>query len=71
VDIHEFELFVQNCFKQKRKTLLNNLNSAYGWEKIEVENFLTMNNLTNKTRSEEISNVEFKDLFNKFKEYQK
>jgi len=71
VDIKGFEFFVQNCFKQKRKTLLNNLFNAYNFNKDEIEIFLIENELTKNSRSEEISNDKFKDLFDKFIKYQK
>ena len=71
VDIKEFEIFVQNCFKQKRKTLLNNLFNAYNFSKDEIESFLIENELTKNSRSEEISNDKFKDLFHEFIKYQK
>ncbi|MGL5020562.1 MAG: 16S rRNA (adenine(1518)-N(6)/adenine(1519)-N(6))-dimethyltransferase RsmA [Mycoplasmatales bacterium] len=67
VDIPEFEKFVQNCFKQKRKTLINNLNAAYHLDKSIIIEFLEINGYTINTRSEEISIENFIVLFEVFR----
>jgi len=69
VDLQAFEVFVQNCFKQKRKTLINNLNAAYGMDKEEALRFLELNGYDKNKRSEEISVEEFVTLFESFKEF--
>ncbi len=66
VDILKFEKFVQNAFKQKRKTLVNNLNSTYGIAKNELIDFLTGQGLKANIRSEEISVEAFQELYNNF-----
>ncbi len=66
VDILKFEKFVQNAFKQKRKTLVNNLNSTYGIAKNELIDFLTEQGLKANIRSEEISVEAFQELYNNF-----
>ncbi len=63
VDILEFEKFVQNCFTQKRKTLVNNLHQAYGHSKEELIEFLEGLNYKPTARSEEICVIDFKDLY--------
>lgn len=67
VDIYEFEKFVQNAFKQKRKTIVNNLNASYEFSKEEILSFLEKNNYKATLRSEEISVEEFKEFYSKFK----
>lgn len=71
VDLQAFEIFVQNCFKQKRKTLINNLNAAYGMDKEEALKFLKLNGYDKNKRSEEISVNEFVILFENFKKFTK
>ncbi len=66
VDILKFEKFVQNAFKQKRKTLVNNLNAAYGIAKTELIDFLETNGIKANIRSEEIAVIEFQELYVKF-----
>lgn len=68
INILEFENFVQNCFVQKRKTWLNNINQAYKIPKEELIQFLIDNNLSQNLRSEEISVENFQKLFIIFKE---
>ncbi len=66
VDILKFEKFVQNAFKQKRKTLVNNLNATYGIVKTELIDFLETNGIKANIRSEEIAVIEFQELYVKF-----
>lgn len=66
VDIAAFEIFVQNAFKQKRKTIVNNLNAAYGISKEDLIVFLEANNYKKTLRSEEITVEEFKVFYEKF-----
>lgn len=66
-DIKAIEKFVQNAFKQKRKTLVNNLNKAYGMAKPEVTDFLVDLGYKPSVRAEEISPEEYIVLHNEFK----
>ncbi len=66
-DIKAIEKFVQNAFKQKRKTLVNNLNKAYGMAKPEVTEFLVELGYKPSVRAEEISPEEYIVLHNEFK----
>lgn len=66
IDILNFEIFVQNCFKQKRKTLINNLNAAYSIEKEKLISFLENLNIDSKIRAEHISVKSFENLYNEF-----
>ncbi len=68
VDIFAFETFVQNAFKQKRKTIVNNLNASYQIPKEEIIEFLEANNYKPTLRSEEITVEEFKEFYQKFNE---
>ncbi len=67
-DIIAVEKFVKNAFKQKRKTLVNNLNKAYGIEKPVVTEFLTNLGYKPSVRAEEISPEQYIELQAKFKE---
>ncbi len=68
VDIYNFEKFVQNCFVQKRKTWVNNINAAYKIDKETLGNYLIELGYKPTLRSEEVSVEEFKELYNSFKE---
>lgn len=57
----DFNSFIKECFRFKRKKLLNNI-SNYNKEK--VENYLINNNLSLNTRAEELSVIEYIDLYN-------
>ncbi|HEY4682726.1 MAG TPA: 16S rRNA (adenine(1518)-N(6)/adenine(1519)-N(6))-dimethyltransferase RsmA [Candidatus Acidoferrales bacterium] len=61
VNAEQFLEFVGLCFRQKRKTLLNNLRGRYGGEKVLTA--LMLNHLKNKTRAEELSVEELAHLF--------
>lgn len=67
IDIVDTEKFVQNCFRQKRKTLVNNLNVSYGIEKSALIEFLSKNNLVATARGEEISPEQYVELASSFK----
>lgn len=67
-DIQKVEKFVQNAFKQKRKTLVNNLNKAYGITKDELTIFLTGLDYKQSVRAEEISPLQYIELHKKFNE---
>lgn len=62
------EKFVKNAFKQKRKTLVNNLNKAYGISKPEITEFLESLGYKASVRAEEINPSEYIVLQAKFKE---
>ncbi len=57
----QFLKFVGLCFRQKRKTLLNNLRQRYGVEGVMTA--LELSHLTNKIRGEELSIDELVHLF--------
>ncbi len=67
IDIYDFEKFVQKAFKQKRKTVVNNLNASYQITKDELIAFLEENGYKPTLRSEEISVEEFKTFYAAFK----
>lgn len=54
-DIIAIEKFVKNSFKQKRKTLVNNLNKAYGINKPELTEWLEALGYKASVRAEEVS----------------
>lgn len=66
-DIVVVEKFVKNAFKQKRKTLVNNLNKAYGISKPQITEFLQSLDYKPSVRAEEISPEQYIDLQAKFK----
>ena len=61
VDIEKYKEFLKIAFRQKRKTLKNNL-SNYDWEKAKL--VLDKYNLSESVRAEEINGDIFIDLFN-------
>ncbi|WOO87503.1 16S rRNA (adenine(1518)-N(6)/adenine(1519)-N(6))-dimethyltransferase RsmA [Mollicutes bacterium LVI A0039] len=65
-DIVAIEKFVQNAFKQKRKTLVNNLNKAYGVAKPDLSAFLENQGFKQSVRAEEISPEQYIKLQNAF-----
>lgn len=67
-DIVAIEKFVQNAFKQKRKTLVNNLNKAYGIAKPELTEWLEQKGFKPSVRAEEISPEQYIKLQAEFKE---
>lgn len=60
IDINEFQVFLKDCFQNKRKTLRNNL-KGYDWHKIEsvLRTFANPNTV----RAEELSYEEFVTIF--------
>jgi 16S rRNA (adenine1518-N6/adenine1519-N6)-dimethyltransferase len=63
VSEERFEEFVRTAFRQKRKTLINNLwNSSFFSSKEEVRDFLARNSLSETARAEEISPERFVEL---------
>lgn len=61
VDIEKYKEFLKIAFRQKRKTLKNNL-SNYDWEKVKL--VLDKYNLSESVRAEEINGDIFIELFN-------
>ncbi|MFP4177285.1 MAG: 16S rRNA (adenine(1518)-N(6)/adenine(1519)-N(6))-dimethyltransferase RsmA [Acholeplasmataceae bacterium] len=57
-----FIRFVKESFRQKRKTLVNNLHEAYGIAKSEIESFLVAQDVHPLTRAERISVTDFKRI---------
>lgn len=69
IDIAKLEVFVQHCFKQKRKTLVNNLAKAYQLEKQAVGDFLVSQGFLANVRSEQITVEQFHNLFLSFMDW--
>lgn len=63
----DFLKFVQNIFAQRRKTLVNNINQAYGLSKAEIVDILKNNGYKETTRSEELPTEEIVNLYNIFR----
>ena len=60
-NFEDFNRFIKECFKFKRKKLLNNLDK---YDKEKVVNYLKDNNLSLNIRAEELNLKEFIDLYN-------
>lgn len=69
INIQEYEKFLKNSFKQKRKLLSNNLASSYDMPKQEIITFLEKQNFNNKIRPEEITVEQYLSLFNKWEKF--
>ncbi len=69
IEINEFDPFIRNCFKQKRKTILNNLCANYPYSKLDILEFLEVSGYKENIRSEEIDVKDFLELFKKFNIY--
>lgn len=67
-DLECVEKFVKNCFRQKRKTLVNNLHSSYNIEKELITKLLTANGFSPSVRAEQIVPEDFIILNEKFTE---
>lgn len=61
IDIEKYKEFLKLAFRQKRKTLKNNL-SNYDWDKVKL--VLDIHNLSESVRAEEIDGDIFIELFN-------
>lgn len=57
----DFNSFIKECFRFKRKKLLNNISN---FDKKKVENHLIKNNQSFNIRAEELSVLEYIDLYN-------
>ena len=62
----DFYRFVHNCFLQRRKTLVNNLNFAYSYVKEDIKKILEDNNINPLARSE---SLELEDFLNMYKAF--
>lgn len=60
LDYEAFKKFLKDCFRQKRKTLKNNLN-GYDWDK--VKRVLDANGMLDSIRAEELSLEMFINIF--------
>lgn len=60
--------FIHNCFRQRRKTLTNNLNKAYQIEKPIIFQLFTELNLQENIRAEALDTIQLKKLYSKLKE---
>ena len=56
----KYRKFLQDCFKQKRKTLKNNL-GHYDWKK--VLSVLTKHNISSQVRAEELEEAVLVELY--------
>lgn len=63
-DVNGLMDFIDDCFKQKRKTLKNNI-GMYGWDKIET--FLNNIGFSSNVRAEQLSIDQFIELYNVIK----
>jgi 16S rRNA (adenine1518-N6/adenine1519-N6)-dimethyltransferase len=62
----DFYRFVHNCFLQRRKTLVNNLNFAYGFPKEDIKQLLERNNINPLARSESLDLEQFENIYKAF-----
>ncbi len=61
-----FKEFVKNIFKQRRKTVINNLNECYKINKEDLQNFFKFNNLDINIRAEALNINQIIDLSDNF-----
>ncbi len=61
VDISKYKVFLKNVFRQKRKTLKNNIGGIYDWDKL--KKVLAQRNILEQVRAEELSEDVLIDLF--------
>jgi 16S rRNA (adenine1518-N6/adenine1519-N6)-dimethyltransferase len=59
--------FIKQSFKQKRKTLINNLHAAYELPKESIRNFLYVNGYKETLRAEAITVNEFVNISEAFR----
>ena len=62
-DVAPFIQFVKHAFHQRRKTMLNNLTSMYHWKKSDVETVLEQHGFSPSVRAEDLSLIEFIQLY--------
>jgi len=62
----DFYRFVHNCFLQRRKTLVNNLNFAYNYAKEDIKHILEDNNINPLARSESLELDDFLNIYKTF-----
>ncbi len=58
-----FVLFLQNVFKMKRKTIANNISSAYGLSKEEIDQKLENSSFSSKDRADSLSPMSLFELY--------
>ena len=68
-ELETFFDFVRSSFKQRRKTLLNNLHKGYTIPKDSLQNFLQKQGLDPRVRAESLSPADLKKLADAFVEY--
>lgn len=61
-----FIRFVKSSFKQRRKTLVNNIHNEYGYLKQDIEEVLTKKGIAKNVRAENITVEQFIDLSKAF-----
>ena len=66
VDFNMISRFVKNCFMMRRKTLINNIISAYDITREEVKNIFNKLNIGENARAESLTATQFVELFNSF-----
>ena len=66
IDLNYFLKFNRNIFAQRRKTLMNNLQKSYSYDKQEMLNILENKNISSNIRSEALSVDEIVELANIF-----
>jgi 16S rRNA (adenine1518-N6/adenine1519-N6)-dimethyltransferase len=62
-NVPRFEKFVRACFKKKRKSLLNNLNSAYPLPRPELQELIESRFSSDTVRAEQLTLEQFIDLW--------
>lgn len=65
-EFQDFYRFVHNCFLQRRKTLVNNLNFAYNFPKEDIKQILEKNNINPLARSESLDLEDFLNIYSTF-----
>lgn len=63
----DMALFIRNCFKMRRKTLVNNLSSSYDLSKNRIQEILKNNQINITARAEDLSLSQFTDIYNSIK----
>ncbi len=64
VDFKLISKFIKNCFMMRRKTLINNIMNSYNITRGEIKNIFNMLNINENARAENLTDVQFVELFN-------
>lgn len=64
VDFKLISKFIKNCFMMRRKTLINNIMNSYNITREEIKNIFNMLNINENARAENLTDVQFVELFN-------